>query len=939
MIKKIGLLILIIGFCSSAFSAVVYNEWRGTTSDWNIGTNWNYGYVPKTVAENGDNVRAGFKGSSYVWPIITSSTIPIPEAYNVTLGGPTGGTLTIDSGALNVGQYFFIGVSAGENGTLNVNGGTITTGTFTSTNASFSIGQAGIGTVNMTGGIINLTANGATGQLRIANTSTATGKLNLNGGIIYADTLTMPFAAQGALDLGGGTLVLNGDVRSAINTLITNKHIIAYNDNGTVEVDYNIINPGKTTIRGYFADVKATNPSPANGAASLPTSSTLSWTAGNGAVSHNVYFGTASPGEYQGNQSETTFTPETLAYGNTYYWRIDEVNSVGTVATGDVWNFTTISGQATNPTPANDAINLPLDLTLSWTAGPGAESHNVYFGTASPGTLQSNQTATTFNPGALAANTTYFWRIDEVVGSEVVTGNVWSFTTAQSKAYNPTPANNAVNVSLGATLAWTAGGGAVSHDVYFGTVSPGDFKGNQTVITYLPGTLSANTTYYWRIDEKDSLDNTITGDIWSFTTGNPPTVYPYLTFRNSPLNSIVVNWWNPAVTGDSSVDYGLTSSYGSTATNASVTNFHSVELTDLTPGTTYHYRIRSSDGTIGSDNTFTTSAEDVTSFTFAVMGDPRGIILPNDSTKYHTRHKELCDWLAQQDLPFVINTGDIVWEGSILTSDPQTKINVESYWTEFFKAEQNLSQKTAVMISMGNHEVQPGGRDYTYYYDMVEDAYPTNGTSGNRGRVYSFDYGNAHFICLSTYQIALPTQAAWLEADLVAARANPNIKWIFAYMHAPMYTTSGHAGRADAIAAWEPLFDQYQVDIVFSGHNHLYERFKPLRGGQVVEEGKGVGTLYITHGIGGAEFNNGADDPKLVCWYGTSNLNKTLGLIITINGDNLMGQAIPNLTGIPVDTFQIAAPFLDGDYDENGSVDVKDLKIFSEGWLGTGLWP
>jgi hypothetical protein len=799
------------------------------------------------------------------------------------------------------------------------------------------IGQNGTGTVNMNGGTINLTANGATGQLRIAYASGSNGKLNLNGGTIYADSLSMSYAATGALDLNGGTLVLNGDARTSINTLVTSKKIVAYHDAGTVQVDYNVLNPGKTTIKGFLANPKATDPSPVNGADNLADSTTLSWTAGTGAVSHNVYFGTASPGTLQGNQTETTFNPGTLEFGKTYYWRIDEVNSVGVVTTGDVWSFGTASSKASNPNPATGAVNIALNPTLTWTAGPGSESHNVYFGTASPGTMQGNQTAATFNPGTLQPNTTYYWRVDEVSGSNVVTGTVWSFTTVPTKATTPVPANNAVNMPLGMTLSWTAGTGAVSHDVYFGTASPGTFIGNQSGTTYNPGMLTANTKYYWRVDEKDASNNVFTGDVWTFTTGNPPAIYPYLTWRNNPTNSMVVNWWNPTTTGDSSVDYGLTTSYGSVATNSAATNFQCVELTNLTPGTTYHYRIRSSDGTIGTDNTFTTSAENVTSFSFAVIGDPRGIALPSDATVYHTRHKQLLDWMTTQNLSFALETGDIVWEGAILTSDPQTKANVESYYTEFFKAEQNFTKRWPIMPTMGNHEVQPGGRDYIYYYDMYEDALPTNGTAGCRGRVYSFDYGNAHFVSLSSYQVDLNLQKTWLINDLTAARANPNIKWIFAYMHAPMYTTSGHANRDDEIAAWGPVFEEFKVDIVFAGHNHLYERFHYLKGGQVVEDRQGP--MYITNGMSGAEFNNGGDDPKAVCWFGTSNLNKTVGLIITINGNYLSGQAIPNLTGVPVDSFQMMPPYLDGDYDENGIVDANDLAIFSQGWLGTGIWP
>lgn len=939
MLKKIALLVFVLSFCCSSYSAVVYNEWRGTTSDWNVGSNWNYGYVPKIVTDAGDNIRAGFKGT-YVWPVITSSTSPTPEAYNITLGGSAGGTLTINSGSLNVGQYLFMGVSAGENGTLNVNGGTITTGTLTPTNGHFTIGQSGSGTVNMTGGTITLVANGAAGQLRIAQNSGAVGKLNLNGGVIYANSLIMPFAAVGAMDLGGGTLIINGDATGTVNPLVANKIIVAYNDAGTVEVDYNIINPGKTTVRGAFANPKATNPSPAHGAGNIATNAVLSWTIGVSAVSHNVYFGTASPGESQGNQSETTFNPGTLEYGKTYYWRIDEVDGLGGVTTGDVWSFTTITGQATNPTPVNGAINVSSNPTLSWTAGPGTESHNVYFGTESPGTSQGNQSTTTFNPGTLLPNTTYYWRIDEVAGTDTITGNVWSFTTAQSKAYNPNPANSATNVSIGTNLSWSAGGSAVSHDVYLGTLSPGTFKGNQPDTTYSPDTLAANTTYYWRIDEKDSLNNTETGDVWSFTTGNPPQVYPYLSMRNDPNNSIVVNWFNPVTTGDSSVDYGLTSSYGSTVNIPTMTNYHHVELTGLTPGTTYHYRIRSSDGTFGSDNTFTTASAQINTFSFAVFGDPRGGQTANEP--FYSRHEALCNWIKQNGFNFALQTGDTVWGGSASVANP---LGAQNFYLDFYRLERNLAGSVPIMATMGNHEVQTvesgGTKTYTYYYELYEGAYPTNGPPGNTGRIYSFDYGNVHFVCLSSYQINWASQGTWLDTDLAAARANPNIKWIFAFMHYPMYTTSGHSGDApqvNQLLYWKPVFDKYHVDVVFAGHNHCYERTKSLIDGQVVEDGEG--TVYVTSGMGGAEFNGTAPSPLFAASYGSQIPgHSTVATCVTVNGNYVTLTSIKNTTGEIIDTFQLVPPYLEGDFDENGTVDAKDLGIFSLDWLGTGLWP
>ena len=161
--------------------------------------------------------------------------------------------------------------------------------------------------------------------------------------------------------------------------------------------------------------------------------------------------------------------------------------------------------------------------------------------------------------------------------------------------------------------------------MYFGTSDPPASKGNQSSTTYNPGTLAYATNYFWRVDEVGSL-GTVTGDTWNFTTVplNTTPVYPYLTWRNSPTNSVVVNWWNPNAQGDSTVDYGTTTAYGSTVTVPTVTNFHHVELTGLASGTTYHYRVRSSDGTMGTDASYTVPAASPTQFSFAVYGDPRG---------------------------------------------------------------------------------------------------------------------------------------------------------------------------------------------------------------------------------------------------------------------------------------------------------------------------
>ena len=101
-------------------------------------------------------------------------------------------------------------------------------------------------------------------------------------------------------------------------------------------------------------------------------------------------------------------------------------------------------------------------------------------------------------------------------------------------AYNPDPSDGAVDVNPSVSLSWTAGSGAVTHDVYLdtdeaavanATISSGQFKGNQSGTTYTPGPLALGTTYYWRVDEVEADGTTIhKGNVWSFTTRPPAAV-------------------------------------------------------------------------------------------------------------------------------------------------------------------------------------------------------------------------------------------------------------------------------------------------------------------------------------------------------------------------------------------------------------------------------
>jgi hypothetical protein len=180
-----------------------------------------------------------------------------------------------------------------------------------------------------------------------------------------------------------------------------------------------------------------------------------------------------------------------------------------------------ISEAATRPSPANGAVDVPLATVLSWEPGLNAVWRNVYFGTkSSPGLL--GMTTGRNSAPKLEPSTTYYWKVDEVDGSGKVTaGTVWSFTTPPGEATAPSPADFAAGVALDTTLSWTPGVTAVSHDVYFGTVSPPPFIGNQTAATFDPNVVDPNGlaiggVYYWRIDEKDAQGKKYIGYIRIF---------------------------------------------------------------------------------------------------------------------------------------------------------------------------------------------------------------------------------------------------------------------------------------------------------------------------------------------------------------------------------------------------------------------------------------
>ncbi len=209
---------------------------------------------------------------------------------------------------------------------------------------------------------------------------------------------------------------------------------------------------------------------------------------------------------------------------------------------------------ARNPQPADSAIYQDTWVSLAWTPGAFAGSHDVYFGenfddvNAGTGTaFQGNQSSTFFvvgfpgfpYPDGLVPGTTYYWRVDEVNDADTNSpwkGDLWSFTVPSKKAYGPSPPDGARFIDPDTELSWTAGFGAKLHTVYFGEnfddVNNAAGGIPQGTATYTLHPLELDKTYYWRVDEFDAV-KTYKGDLWSFRT------QPLIQISDPNL----VAWW------------------------------------------------------------------------------------------------------------------------------------------------------------------------------------------------------------------------------------------------------------------------------------------------------------------------------------------------------------------------------------------------------------
>jgi predicted phosphodiesterase len=330
-------------------------------------------------------------------------------------------------------------------------------------------------------------------------------------------------------------------------------------------------------------------------------------------------------------------------------------------------------------------------------------------------------------------------------------------------------------------------------------------------------------------------------------SGVVPLWGPYLTSVSE--TGISVNWKTEGET-EGSVEYATdafysaSGAYSSSVVPDSVSELHRVTLTGLQANMTYHYRVRVGED-YTADHTFTTLGAE--RFTFIVYGDTR------EQAPMFTqleRHKLVADRIAEEeDISFVIHTGDLVYDGDDLEE-----------WGRFFEAGRRMLDGVPIFPVAGNHESYSPN-----YYEIF--GVP---------QWYSFDSANAHFSMLDSNDGAdLEEEAAWLANDL-----SGDSDWKFAVCHHPLYTSDRNhwGGDPDLRDHWEQVLMENGVNAVFNAHMHAYERYWEN------------GIHHVVLGIGGAPNYELADEK--IDGYRNS-LEHALGYArITIDGDEASMEVI-----------------------------------------------
>jgi Calcineurin-like phosphoesterase len=266
------------------------------------------------------------------------------------------------------------------------------------------------------------------------------------------------------------------------------------------------------------------------------------------------------------------------------------------------------------------------------------------------------------------------------------------------------------------------------------------------------------------------------------------------------------------------------------------------------------------------------SSNSNSNFNFAAAGD----FSCNENTE------ETIDNIVSKNPEIVLALGDLSYSDSA------------ECWIELMKPLEEITK-----ITLGNHE---------FYYDRLEEI-TSHYEELDPPYYYSFNYGNVHFLSLNTesdYQEG-SEQYQFVVEDLKTASSNPNIKWIVAFYHGPMFTENSDMDYETLRDIYAPLFDQYKVDLALQGHVHNYHRTFPLQYNEDDPEDPIInsnGTIYTVVGSAGASLEDFEDYPEYIgpLYFGYGFLD----VQVTSNEDSSILHAIfYDNDGIIQDDFSI----------------------------------
>lgn len=254
---------------------------------------------------------------------------------------------------------------------------------------------------------------------------------------------------------------------------------------------------------------------------------------------------------------------------------------------------------------------------------------------------------------------------------------------------------------------------------------------------------------------------------------------------------------------------------------------YTVTLNGLEPHTKYTY-------IVGSDEFGWSEPSEFKTFTnknfadlkvrLAITGDLGATIEGEDTIK------RLADLASSHYVNSILHSGDIGYADGI-----------QRIWDKFGRMIQPISRFVPYMVAAGNHEIAVVSLlDLETFTERWFMPFAMNSSKyDEKPYFYSIDYGPVHAITLNTehplnYPYLSDIQLQWLENDLIKANQVRHIRpWIIVHFHRPMYCTSTRTLQCydfgEILKSYlEDIFAKYQVDIVFSGHLHYYERTWPV---------------------------------------------------------------------------------------------------------------